>query len=44
MTVDLEKKMYIKNEHDQWEEDNNTNKEIIEQVFLCNIPVMLRSN
>jgi len=40
MTIDLVKKTWRKNDQDEWEEKG---KEQLEDIFLCRIPIMLRS-
>jgi len=43
MTIDLEKKTFRKNENDEWDYDPVKDVERLEDIFLCRIPIMLRS-
>lgn len=43
MTLDLEKKTSRKNDNDEWIFDHRKDLEKLEDIFLCRIPIMLRS-
>lgn len=42
MTIDLQKETFRKNEYGEWDRDGE--KVVQEDIYLCQIPIMLRSD